>query len=415
MRSGSSTTKTSKAAVSRPEPVAQLEYAPDNSRQGSSVASPTSQSRGSSNQSTPKPDKPTVWPRIRGFTARAAVTGAAGAVFLAPAADAKPAMCDTPFDPYKTSQEKRDACGLETHSLSQKRTFADGSREYHYSLRGKDISIPVPPPGFNAVSATPAQRARYGIPPLQTDADPATRAQYADYLRKVHFVPPPDFLVGSPDVRLYPTYNTEHFAGWTTHEYPQNFFTQMYAEWTEPSDQGTACLNHSLGLWAGIQGHNGQLLQNGTVYSIPGVANHQGFWEDIPSYSNFGAGAQFIPFYATAGQSFKARTDYNPSTHVASFVWSDYTGAQFGPLRVASNSYDGHIAEFIVERPWVGGHFRDLTNFTLLQVGQAKAQGATRGDIKFNMSSFAGAMANTGEQDQNGGFPVYWKNCAGTA
>src|SRR5205809_4860606 len=53
----------------------------------------------------------------------------------ASAAD-RPAICNTPFDPYKATPAVRDECGIKSFPLVSKTRNPDGSTDYRYLVNG---------------------------------------------------------------------------------------------------------------------------------------------------------------------------------------------------------------------------------------------------------------------------------------
>src|SRR6202035_4901282 len=91
--------------------------------------------------------------------APAAVLGAAG---LAPAsALATPTNCH--MNPYRASDAALAACGYQVSPVQSAVVNSDGSIEYDFTVGGLHTSELQPPPGFDPLTASPAERARFGI------------------------------------------------------------------------------------------------------------------------------------------------------------------------------------------------------------------------------------------------------------
>lgn len=113
-----------------------------------------------------------------------------------------PELTNPNWNPYSGTAAQATACGLTVYPLIGTTKLPDGGTRYVYQESGGNTTTEnVPPKGFNALDASPSERALYGIPsePPLTDA-----TAYAHWLEEVagmkHFVQPPPFLYSVPDM-----------------------------------------------------------------------------------------------------------------------------------------------------------------------------------------------------------------------
>lgn len=69
----------------------------------------------------------------------------------------------------------------------------DGGTAYYYNVDGLETVYKIPPPGLDFATASAAQLAEYGVPPL-----PGDKAERTAMLHRFHLVTPPPFLVRAP-------------------------------------------------------------------------------------------------------------------------------------------------------------------------------------------------------------------------
>jgi hypothetical protein len=341
----------------------------------------------------------------------------AGAALAAPAvAHAAPAICSTSFDPYTVPTQTLDACGMKWSPLTSKTQHPDGSTDYTYAIAG---GVPVTyhalPPGFDAAHASPAELAHFGIPARPPDSQPEAQQFYDAVIPKLHSVPAPDKLIEDTGVSAG-TSQTQS-ANWSGYFARASGLNDANGQWYEPTPQTTVCPNSTVVIWAGLtQNNSGILAQDGTGMGVPGLGAHQAWWEIFPT--NF---IQPIAgMYATAGQGFKAITDWygpggvQPSPEGYRFRLVNQAGATVD-FTVSNNQWDGGQADFIVERATVNGQLSPLMNFQSVNYTVAWANGASQ--ARFNnwqttMAQNGITFANAGAvNNSDGGFGDAWKNC----
>lgn len=100
------------------------------------------------------------------------------------------------WNPYDGTAAQARACGLTVYPLITTIVLPDGGTRYVYQGPGNNpITENAPPAGFNAVSATAAERALYGIPPEPPVTNPIAHAHWLVEIDSIKsWVPPPSFL-----------------------------------------------------------------------------------------------------------------------------------------------------------------------------------------------------------------------------
>lgn len=111
-----------------------------------------------------------------------------------------PYSTDPNWNPFDGTAAQATACGLTVYPLIRTTTLPDGGTSYVYQDgSGTTSTENVPPKGFNALDASPSERALYGIPPQPPSSNSIA---YAHWLTEVGgiktFVQPPPFLYSVP-------------------------------------------------------------------------------------------------------------------------------------------------------------------------------------------------------------------------
>jgi hypothetical protein len=128
-------------------------------------------------------------------------------------------------------------------------------------------------------------------------------------------------------------------------------YNKATAYFVEPSPVAT-CSNAQISIWDGLGGWNSpSLAQNGTSSGVPGIYDHQGWWEILP------AGPVGVGEHATAGSYFETQTYYEGywegRSHFDFYFYNYADGSWVSPHISTTNGVDRSTSEFIVERPVV--------------------------------------------------------------
>jgi hypothetical protein len=111
-----------------------------------------------------------------------------------------PRSTDPNWDPYDGTAAQATACGLTVYPLIKTITLPDGGTSYVYQdPSGTTSTENVPPKGFNALDASPSERALYGIPPEPPAGNSVAHAHWLMEVGSIKsFVQPPPFLYSVP-------------------------------------------------------------------------------------------------------------------------------------------------------------------------------------------------------------------------
>lgn len=251
------------------------------------------------------------------------------------------------------------------------------------------------PAGFNPLSASPAQLARYNIP-----AEPAggrARAVWRADMSKLHFVAAPLSLraVRPNAASSVPDYS-DHWAGYVDYGGP---YQTVSATWSQPSFSVSRCRRGALTLWAGIGGYGSEYLaQDGTSVGTPGLGRDQAWWEITP------AGMVPVPLYATPGAPFTADVSYLGHGRFSFFMENDATGAAWSQSESAGGNVDLTTAEVIAERPCLtacsgtAARYADLGNFRVVKFSSSLVDGKPIGTFPNYIENMATAASSYSQQ-----------------
>lgn len=205
------------------------------------------------------------------------------------------------------------------------------------------VAVYTPAPaGFDPLTASPAQLARYNIPAAPRSGPGL--AQWRSAMAELHFVAAPRTLSVLPAhaASSVPDYS-DHWAGYVDYGGP---YQRVSTTWSEPSFARDRCRAGALTLWAGIGGYGtAYLAQDGTSVGTPGLHRNQAWWEITP------AGMVPVPLYATEGSAFTADVSYLGHGRFSFFMENDATGAAWSGSESAGGDVDLSTAEVIAERP----------------------------------------------------------------
>ncbi len=321
-----------------------------------------------------KPHAPTVFVVV---TCAALLLGQA---WIASAEASSRPACPVGVSPYSLSSEALAACG--DHLLPRRSTTTlpgGGSQANYMESNGTETSVTVPPPSFDAATASPAELRLYGIPPEPAADSP----EYPKWKQMIdgpmYWAPAPEALVEVPPVSRRETESTSPDSGEKTTEPPSSATTGSDSRWSgymdwngggcsgicspiythstgyfiEPASSNTTpgCTDVASYTWAGIGGwHSNEstLAQDGTGQQAPNLGPDEAFYEVV--HPNEGGGGTIATkFHASPGEYFIADTEYTGSDKYSFYMYNYETHRPF--RTTATGALWGKTAEFIVERP----------------------------------------------------------------
>lgn len=303
------------------------------------------------------------------WVAFAVISGSIGLVFgVAPARASTGSLpsCHSSFDPYQEPASFDESCGDTIVFRTSISGRPDGGVNYNYSTRsrGGTVTVPIPPPGFDPVTASPAERAAYGVPPEPTDI--SQQAAWANRAKRLHWSPPPPFFAMIPTQA--PVAVTHNFYNWAGYAAFNGNFTEAGAGYVEPAI-GPSCAGAEEVTWSGIGGDEVDVPtstfveQDGTGWGVPDLQAHQAWWEIYPTYN-----VTPMALITNAGDLVTATTSFDgnvPQTAWGLFTFTvtdQTTGTTETIDATAQNGYSLATAEGVVERPTTLGQVSPLAN-----------------------------------------------------
>jgi hypothetical protein len=325
--------------------------------------------------------------------------------------------------PYAYTQQAASACFV-TDPLVAKSALPDGGTQYTYrQASGNLVSEPIPPAGFDPVTASASQLAEYGLEPRPTS--PSALSDWNEEMGRVWFAkplpflaeipaaeqgspPPPPPLLSSPGIAAVS--NPGIFAGYQTQSYygTSPSYTSASDTFYEPHLYGTGCSNPGLSTWAGIGTTSGPFGQDGTD-SFDGHPNHEAFWQ---VWNNDVEQSTAYLFSVPAGDLVRANVNYQADGGFSGTVTDVTTGKVRGWSMTLFLSTAPDAGEAIVEN--VGGF--DLANFRTLTFASSTANGTALNSLpppgigQFNIVNGT-ARATTNAISGNGSFTVTQNHC----
>jgi hypothetical protein len=292
--------------------------------------------------------------------------------------------------------------GAEHYNPVKVKSLTGGGNLYIYDVNGNIQEYPVPPKGFDPLTATASQLQEYGFPARPTD--PTGLEQWRSIWSHYRSTPTPDVwsvpqgeglgssppqnpITGIINIATNSTEFSQNWSGWEAtppNESPggtadPNPFTLVEAVFTQPQTPNTPCAQAWESQWVGLGGDEftapgSGLIQDGTTIqpsAIPFVGPHAYTWYEYllsnnklvngkPSHEILKGNVSVYP-----GNSIYASVSYNKTTKIASYLIFDITTGQKQSFhqKDAAPYYSGSTAELINERPLVNGSIPPLYNF----------------------------------------------------
>ena len=310
-----------------------------------------------------------------------------------------------------------------------------GGYDYIYRVGSALVHFPVPPKGFNPLSATAAKLQEYGFQPRPSGG--TALAQWTNMMAHYRQTPIPsvvlvqsqrDHLVKKGHI-AFGTENSANWAGWIADSTTQEFVaTQM--DYTQPAAQATSCAGAVQSVWTGLGGVNStSLVQDGTALpgTIPGASGYSAWYEYMNGTSNVGPKVMGN-LVVNPGDSIHLYTAYSTSNGEINFYIADNTtGTSQAALvtGVGTAYYDGSSTEYITERSVCGnGCFYPLEQFTAFSSSTDQAETTSGSWIPISsapyplqVSMFAQVTgdllaAPSGLNSSGDGFSTTWYACS---
>ena len=235
------------------------------------------------------------------------------------------ASCDTPFNPWTATATCLAAHGYHSIAPTGRQTLPGGGYEYIYTQGGHQTDYPVPPPGFQPLSASNTLLRTYGFPtrprsPKQLPAWVSAMRAYRSTVPVPHLVrrTAPGHLTAAPTASTI-------WAGYVNIG-TSGTYSAVATDLSQPNLYPTRCSTDTWVGWVGLGGYLGTvalgdtLLQDGFGATTPALpvsdalsnptTSHgaEAWWEFYPT-----VGIQPLPIYSSPSDTLLMSTRVTPT------------------------------------------------------------------------------------------------------
>ena len=341
------------------------------------------------------------------------------AAFIVPS----PVTAATPTDPLVAAAFAgvRNPCAADETWVQPSRITArpdGGSVDEYDQGGGVTARTPLPPPGFDPLHASADDLASYGFPP-RPDNPTDLNTWQADMAA---WRPTPDLGECRTQAKAL-IYDNDIWAGWDADSTSSSTYIALQGDYHQPAKGTTSCSPSQEVSWIGLGGyHYPRLMQNGTGIDTSG--NKYAWYEYLSATGGIAItklpsvtvhSGDRIHLYLVHQTSGSGQTTFYVADNTTSTSQSKI-------INLGNTYFDGSSAEFIDERPSIGGIPTNLANFgtnnwTNAQVYTKDAVWHTLGsqtNVEFDMwdSSFIHYLAFPGALTSNTTFTNYWFRCS---
>lgn len=247
-------------------------------------------------------------------------------------------------------------------------TLADGGKVYKYRIAGEINEVPVPPAGFNPLTASAKALSTYGLPARPAaSAAAATKTQWTTRMRAFKRPSDPGLCVTAYRTQRAGTTAGKllNWAGFTEyHKASRSYYVGATGDFVQTKAKAS-CAGATWTGWVGIGGYysGGGLIQAGS-YRGSGGGVHA-FYEYL---DNKGKGPNVINMPSVKvknGQHIHASVIYQRSSKLTTFYVYDTTNGTYQTVKktLAAKYYDGRTAEQVDERLTVNKALSNLYHF----------------------------------------------------
>ncbi len=197
---------------------------------------------------------------------------------------------------------------------------------------------PVPPHGFDPLTAPAQTLKKYGFPPKPKNVQALKQWVYAMKHARFYQTMPP--VIGKTPYTST-TYNS-HWAGYSENT---SGAYNVSSDWIQPSVSSTFYIFHPPGVafWAGMGGvTNSSLIQAGATSSQTSPPSYRFWFEDYPN-----APIYMGPYVTGGDQVYVSVYDVNNGT--AQVYWENITTGGYYSHAFSAPYYNGSTADFIAE------------------------------------------------------------------
>ncbi|MDM4761754.1 G1 family glutamic endopeptidase [Galbitalea sp. SE-J8] len=227
--------------------------------------------------------------------------------------------------------------------------------------------MPVPPKGFDPISANSDELATYGYPerPVtseQVDSEKDADAKLQSWERSVSVPRATPSVLCETKARAYVSNN---WAGYANKAGSSTAFIGAEGDFTLPA-RYASCTNSSLADWVGVGGFDGstKLYQAGTAY-LQNATTPVAWYEYLNSTGGISLTTTSLAVHA--GDAIHAYVVMATSSGQTTFYVADNTTGQASSVVKtisAASYYDGSTVEWVDERLTYSGSLTPLATFT---------------------------------------------------
>lgn len=248
--------------------------------------------------------------------------------------------------------------------------YPDGGKKYIYMIEGVENNYYVPPAGFNPLTASDEELARYYFPPRPDASEEESYAQWVDLMSNYKGTPEPELVVTvkpadkqdnsilARNMRSYTTCYSDIWSGYESDlgKSSSLLYTQVQMDYVHPSvnSPGEYYLNS---IWTGLGGKGVDILvQAGTANdgvdpnSLP--ANYAWF-EYLCEEAGGSISMKPVSLEISPGDKIHVYVSFQKANDLFSYHIANNTTGKSVSNTVnlsADKYYDGTTAEWVVER-----------------------------------------------------------------
>ncbi|MBL0386546.1 hypothetical protein JJB07_07780 [Tumebacillus sp. ITR2] len=283
-----------------------------------------------------------------------------------------------------------------------------------------DMTVNLPPKGFDPLTATEQELRQYGFPPKPKDS--TELKVWEDHMKQAKEFVFPNLSV-EPLKKTAAYYDSNIWSGYIASAGYDGWYSKVAGGWTVPTvtsstqDSDAAC-------WVGLGGQQSRLLiQAGTIseatthWLSSTTSTNYAFWEMLPSYPSV---QKITGLPVSPGQLIYTHINYvsnGAEFYVQNQSTGQYTSFVMGN---AAQNYDGNTAEWIMERTTSNKTATALANFSYNNYNSSFAGTNSVSKSAGAWSAAAFRMFNTGTNKQlahpgaldsaGTNFTVFWDN-----